>query len=120
MASLSRPCLGKRGCHFSLARGRGLRPGLPAACTERESGREGQMTEARVTTIPVLCRFWKEGNVWNGTAEDLAVAVFGKTFEEATANLREALQSHLDSAFETGLIAPMLAQLEERAKHLRF
>ncbi len=78
------------------------------------------MSLEHATTIPVLCRFWKEDDVWNAIAEDLAVAVFGKTFEEATANLREALQNHLNSAFDTGLIGPMLAQLDERARELRF
>ena len=31
--------------------------------------------------MPVLCKFWQEDGVWNGSAQDLPVAVFGETIE---------------------------------------
>jgi predicted RNase H-like HicB family nuclease len=64
--------------------------------------------------ISILCRFWSEDGVWNGVAEDLPVAAFGQTFEEARRNLSDALLSHLQSAFELGQLAETIRQLRER------
>ena len=50
--------------------------------------------------------------MWNAVAEDLPVAAFGQTFEEARRNLSDALLSHLQSASELG-------QLPETIRHLR-
>ena len=52
--------------------------------------------------------------MWNGVAEDLPVAAFGQTFEEARRNLSDALLSHLQSAFELGQLAETIRQLRER------
>lgn len=70
--------------------------------------------------VPVLCRFWHEDGVWNGIAQETAVAVFGNSFEEARENLRSALESHFDSAEETGQVEQVLACLVERARDYRF
>ena len=35
-------------------------------------------TESPTLALPVLGKFWYEDGVWNGVAEDMAVAVFGK------------------------------------------
>lgn len=70
--------------------------------------------------VPILCRFWLEDGVWNGIAEDTAVAVFGKSFEEAMCNLREAIKNHLQAAIETGEINVLLEHLRERAKEYGF
>jgi predicted RNase H-like HicB family nuclease len=78
------------------------------------------MGQSEQTSLPVLCRFWNENGVWNGSAEDVAVAVFGQTLEEAIDNLRAAVQNHFEAAIETGLIGPMVTRLTERAKELRF
>jgi predicted RNase H-like HicB family nuclease len=53
-----------------------------------------------VVEVPVLCRIWEEQGVFNGIAEDLPVAVFGKTLEEAQSNLRDAVISHFDALRE--------------------
>ena len=50
-----------------------------------------------VVQVPVLCRIWEEQGVFNGIAEDLPVAVFGKTHEEAQSYLRDAIISHLEA-----------------------
>jgi len=52
--------------------------------------------------LPVLCKFWQEDGVWNASAEHLAVAVFGESFEEAQKNLREAIVAHMECWVEEG------------------
>lgn len=52
--------------------------------------------------------------MWNGVAEDLPVAAFGQTFEEARRNLSDALLSHLQSASELGQLAEIIRPLQER------
>ena len=64
--------------------------------------------------ISILCRFWSEDGVWNGVAEDLPVAAFGQTFEEARSNLSDALLSHLQSASELGQLPEIIRHLQER------
>jgi predicted RNase H-like HicB family nuclease len=54
------------------------------------------------TQISVLCKFWFEDGVWNGSAHDLPVAVFGQTIDEAKKNLGEALVSHFDALQQIG------------------
>jgi predicted RNase H-like HicB family nuclease len=66
--------------------------------------------------ISILCRFWSEDGVWNGVAEDLPVAAFGQTFEEARHNLSDALLCHLQSASELGELQEIIRHLKER-KH---
>ena len=64
--------------------------------------------------ISILCRFWSEDGVWNGVAEDLPVAAFGQTFEEARRNLSDALLSHLQSASELGKLPEIIRLLQQR------
>ena len=64
--------------------------------------------------ISILCRFWSEDGVWNGVAEDLPVAAFGQTFEEARRNLSDALLSHLHSASELGGLPEIIQLLQQR------
>lgn len=47
--------------------------------------------------IPVLCKFWREDEVWNGVAEDIPVAVYGATFEQAQQHMQDAILSHLET-----------------------
>ena len=77
------------------------------------------MSDAAIT-VPVLCRFWAEDHVWNGVAEDLAVAAFGDAFEIAVSHLREAIESHLEALLEAGELSNAVAQLEERAREYGF
>jgi predicted RNase H-like HicB family nuclease len=72
--------------------------------------REGQ------THVFVLCKFWPEDGVWNGIAEDLPVAVFGETFEEAKRNLADALESHLSSVMDSGEGDRVVKDLQSRAR----
>ena len=63
----------------------------------------------------MLCKAWQEDGVWNATAEDLPVAVFGHTFEQARHNLHEAILSHLEAAQESGMLERVARQLRQRA-----
>jgi predicted RNase H-like HicB family nuclease len=49
------------------------------------------------TGIPLLARVWQEDDVWNISAFDLPVVVFGDTLDEARHNFGEALQSHFEA-----------------------
>ncbi len=70
--------------------------------------------------IPILCRFSKEEDVWNGSAEDLPVAVCGNTFEEAQRHLTDAIIAHLESVQEVGNIQATIEHLRACAKERRF
>jgi predicted RNase H-like HicB family nuclease len=72
------------------------------------------------TSVPVLCRFWFEDGVWNGIAADAPIAAFGSTVEEAMGNLREAIETHVLAAIETGQIASLINHLQERARDYGF
>ena len=65
--------------------------------------------------VPVLCRFWQEDGVWNGNAEHLAVAIFGKTFEEAQKNLQAAIVEHIKCWVDAGKEEQLISQLREQA-----
>ncbi|MGC2246993.1 MAG: type II toxin-antitoxin system HicB family antitoxin [Terriglobales bacterium] len=80
---------------------------------KEEKGRE-------TVQIPILCRFSKEDDVWNGSAEDLAVAVFGSSFEEAQRNLSDAIIAHLESLQEVGDLQPTIEHLRSCSKDRRF
>ncbi|MBZ5629688.1 MAG: type II toxin-antitoxin system HicB family antitoxin [Acidobacteriia bacterium] len=81
----------------------------------------GEKEEVRATVqIPILCRFSREEDVWNGSAEDLPVAVFGKTFEEAQRNLSDAIIAHLESVQEVGDLKATIERLRSSAKDRRF
>ena len=57
---------------------------------------------------------------WNGVAEDLAVAVFGSTFELAVGHLREAIETHLEALLEAGELSNLIAHLQERSHEYGF
>ncbi len=73
-----------------------------------------------IVQIPILCRFSKEEGVWNGSAEDLPVAVCGDTFEETQRNLTDAIIAHLESIQEVGNIQATIEHLRACAKERRF
>lgn len=50
--------------------------------------------------IFVLVRFWREDDVWNASALDIPVAVFGDSFEEAQRNFEDALRAHFETLIE--------------------
>ncbi|MGB8770174.1 MAG: hypothetical protein WCC92_11190 [Candidatus Korobacteraceae bacterium] len=73
-----------------------------------------------VVEVPVLCRIWEEQGVFNGIAEDLPVAVFGKTHEEAQNNLRDAVLSHLEALREIHKLEPVVEHLRSHARESHF
>lgn len=83
-------------------------------------GRKTQPSHTQREVPPILVCFWEEDGVWNGRTVHLPVAVFGETFEEARANLSDAITSHIQSLEDAGKIDDVLAHLREHAKeHLR-
>lgn len=73
-----------------------------------------------VVEIAVLCKAWQEDGIWNATTEDLPIAVFGHTFEQARHNLQEALFSHLEAAQEMGTLQQLADELLQRARERSF
>lgn len=73
-----------------------------------------------VVEIPVLCRIWEEQGVFNGVAEHLPVAVFGKTYEEAQTNLKVAVLSHLEALREVHQLDAVVDQLRNQARETHF
>jgi predicted RNase H-like HicB family nuclease len=85
---------------------------------DRLFGSEKSAAE-NVVEIPVLLRFWQDDDCWNGEAVDLPVAVFGKTFEETTRNLHEAVISHLEALQEIGKLNDTVQVLKTCARNHR-
>ncbi|MGH9698117.1 MAG: type II toxin-antitoxin system HicB family antitoxin [Candidatus Acidiferrales bacterium] len=73
-------------------------------------------TEEQADVVPILCKFWHDEDVWNASAEHLAVAAFGKTFEEAQDNLQGALIAHIECWVEEGKGEELFARLREHAR----
>jgi predicted RNase H-like HicB family nuclease len=81
---------------------------------------QDQSAKGTGISVPVLCKFWSEDGVWNGIAEDLAVAAFGNTFDEAVANTREAIASHLEAVIDSGQGDEVVRHLQARARDYGF
>jgi predicted RNase H-like HicB family nuclease len=73
-------------------------------------------TGATAVEVPVLCRIWEEQGIFNGVAEDLPVAVFGETYEEARQNLRDAVISHLEALRQLQQLNPVVEHLRRQAR----
>lgn len=71
------------------------------------------MSATTTISLPILCEFWHEDDVWNGEAKDLPIAVFGDTFEEAQAHMRDAIQGHIESAIELGEFSEVLKSVSK-------
>lgn len=86
--------------------------------TLRKKNRNGETAVGSGTSVsvPILCKFWREDDVWNGVAEDLPVAVFGASFEETKENMRSAIESHIESVAETGDVTGLIRRLQERSR----
>ena len=53
-------------------------------------------------------------------AEDLPVAVFGKTYEEAHQNLKDAVLTHLETLRELRKLEPVVEHLRNQARETYF
>lgn len=65
--------------------------------------------------VPILVRFWQEDGVWNASAFDLSVAVFGDNFDDARQHFEEALDSHFDLLVEMGRAKDTIDRLKKLA-----
>ena len=74
---------------------------------------------ATAVEIPVICKIWQEDGVFNGVAQDLPVAVFGKTYEEAQKHLDEAIIAHLEALLECRQLEGTIRDLRDRARDFR-
>lgn len=66
--------------------------------------------------VPILVRFWEESGVWNASAFDLPIAVFGNTYAEARKNFEGALIAHFDLLIElkrAGIVADQLRKIAD-------
>jgi predicted RNase H-like HicB family nuclease len=63
----------------------------------------------------VLVKFWPEDGVWNASAMDIPVAVFGETFEEAQHNFEDALTAHFETLADAGQLKSALVSLRKIA-----
>lgn len=70
--------------------------------------------------VPVLVRFWSEDGVWNASAMDIPVAVFGESFEDARTHFEEALLSHFEILCERNQIESTLKILVRAVKDRGF
>lgn len=70
--------------------------------------------------VPILCKLWSEDGVWNAISADLPVAVFGDTFEEAKANLEEALIGHFAALEQTGQLKNTIELMMRKAHEYGF
>jgi hypothetical protein len=68
-----------------------------------------------VLTIPVLCRFWSEDGVWNGSAVDLPVSVYGNDIMQAQRHMVDAIICHLEALQEVGKLDAEVERLQARA-----
>ena len=66
--------------------------------------------------IPVLCKFWREDEVWNGVAEDLPVAVYGATFEQAQQHMQDAILSHLEALQQLNRLRETVSLLRKKSR----
>lgn len=83
--------------------------------------KKGSAKTARtVVEIPVFCKIWEEQGVFNGIAEDLPVAVFGKTYEETQSNLADAIISHLEALRELNKLKETVEYLRSQARETCF
>ena len=63
----------------------------------------------------VLVKFWPSDGVWNASAMDIPVSVFGTTFEEARNNFEDALLAHFETLADVGQLKPTLQLLQRIA-----
>jgi predicted RNase H-like HicB family nuclease len=70
-------------------------------------------------TINILCRFWLEDGVWNGSAVDLPVSVFGETIEQSQQHLIDAVVCHLEALQEVGRLEQEMQRLQHLAQDCR-
>ena len=74
----------------------------------------------KVSDVPILVRFWQEDGVWNASAMDISVAVFGNSFEEARSNFEEALARHFEVLREMKQLSQTIRDLRRAAKDRGF
>jgi predicted RNase H-like HicB family nuclease len=70
--------------------------------------------------LPILVRFWYEDDVWNASAFDLPVAVFGNSFDEARSNMEEALDAHFELLVEMNRATITVKKLKRIAEDRGF
>jgi predicted RNase H-like HicB family nuclease len=73
------------------------------------------MSRAVHVELPILVRLWEEDGVWNVSAFDLPVAVYGNTFDEARTNFEEALDAHFELLVEMRRAKEVVADLRAAA-----
>ena len=70
--------------------------------------------------IFVLVKLWPEDGVWNASAMDIPVVVFGDSFEEAQSNFEEALKAHFDTLTDVNQVRKTIDRLTKAAQKRGF
>jgi hypothetical protein len=71
-------------------------------------------------TFLILSRAWAEDGVWNVSAFDLPVAVFGTTLEEAQRHFDDAIVTHFFGLQELGKVDSTIKCLQDLAEERGF
>ena len=60
---------------------------------------------------------WREGRQFVSHCPELGVASVGKSPDEATANLKEAVELYIENAAELGLLSDLLPTLKVKSRY---
>lgn len=74
----------------------------------------------RQVTVIILARVWQEDGVWNASAFDLPIAVFGSTPDDAVKNFSEALDLHFEVLAELDKLRDTVKRLKALAQDRAF
>jgi predicted RNase H-like HicB family nuclease len=80
----------------------------------------GKSSRPEIQKIFVLVRFWQEDGVWNASALDISVAVFGDTFEDARNNFEQAMIAHFEILVEMNKVKGTIKKLVQAAQKRGF
>ena len=81
--------------------------------------REGESVPEKKTFL-IMSRAWHEDGVWNVSAFDLPVAVYGRTLEEAQRHFDAAIVTHFWGLAELGKVESTIKHLRRLAKARSF
>ena len=70
--------------------------------------------------VEVVAKLWKEDGVWNSSAVDLPIVVFGNTPEEATHFMGEAVIAHLSALQKAGKLDETVDMLRSRGRSVSY
>lgn len=90
--------------------------------SSKESNKKNHLGMMRTDahSVPVLCKLWEEDGEWIASAEGLAVAACGSSFEDARKNLDEAIACHFVALQQAGQLKQVIVALRGSESRTRF